>query len=301
MSYYRIWEYPNSNTPFKHCFIKSDRLEKRRELASQNSASILSFLEEKEKQNSDDRFSQSLSRSRRSITDIILCNEFDYFCTFTFDGHKIDRYNFNECKKQLARFFMNFKNRYAPDFKYLVIPEFHQDGAVHFHGVCSGFPDGELTIPEFIYKRHNGELIKLPNIRKYTEWGRYHKKFGFFNCSKIRNYSACAFYVSKYVTKDLITLEKGSAVYLCSQGLCRPKLVFDEDDIPILFTPEFENEYVACGYDRVAEQSDWWVYKECPILDMPLDAIFSSDYSLSDQIKFDDFFNVRFTPYEVDC
>lgn len=305
MSYYRIWEYPNSNTPFKHSFLKRDRLEKGREDASRNSADILQFLEAKEKEKTDERFNQSLSRSRKNILDILLCNEFDYFCTFTFDGQKIDRYNFNECKKQLSKFFMNFKNRYASDFKYLVIPEFHKDGAVHFHGVCSGFPDGELTVPDIVYKRVGEHLVELPNVFNYHEWKRYHKKFGFFNCSPIRNYTACAFYISKYVTKDLITLEKGSCIYMCSHGLNRPKLVFDEEDVPMLFTPEFENEFVAVGYDRVAEQQDWWVHQA---LQRPWEIQQMSDeewfsymfYDSSDQMRIDDFWKVRFTPYEID-
>lgn len=300
MSYYRIWEYPDSNTPFKHTLIKRDRLERGVDKASDNSADILSFLDSKEKEKSDERFSQSLSRSRKSITDIILCNKFSHFCTFTFDSQKIDRYNFKECKKQLTKFFNNFKSRYAPDFTYLVIPEFHKDGAVHFHGVCSGFPDSELTIPDFVFKRVGGELVQLPNVFRYHDWKRYHKKFGFFNCSPIRNYAACAFYVSKYVTKDLITLEKGSAVYMCSQGLNRPKLVFDEDDMPLLFSPEFENDFIVVGYDRVAEQSDWWIHRDVPVYDIPSEYLTNDDYSSADQMFISDFFKVRFSPYEAD-
>lgn len=234
MSYYRVWEYPNSAVPYKHVFIKRDRIEEGREKALKNTAAILEAL------NADEKLQESLSRSKRNITDLILCNPFEYFCTFTFNADKVDRYNYDTCQKKLRKFFNNFKSRYAPDFKYLIIPEFHKDGAIHFHGVCSGFSDGELKENSF----------------GYLDWERYRKSFGFFNCSKIRNYNACAFYVSKYVTKDLVSVGKGRAVYMCSVGLNRPKLIYDEDNIPVLFKPEFENEYCAVVYDRVGFNDD---------------------------------------------
>lgn len=71
---------------------------------------------------------------------------------------------------------------------------------------------------------------------------------GFFNCSPIRDYQRCAFYVTKYVTKDLLNLPKGSSVFLCSKSLKRPELIFDEDDIPALFEPTFENDYVCTAF-----------------------------------------------------
>ena len=184
MSYYRIWEYPNSVVPYKHCYIKRDRKnDSGEDRASKNVSSILAELkkldrEEQTNKSDYEKFDVSLSRSKRCITDIILCNKFDYFCTFTFDESKIDRFNYDVCQKKLRKFFNNFKNRYAPDFKYLIIPEFHKNGAIHFHGVCSGFPAGELITPETVYSRVNGELVQVPNTKCYKDWTRYHKSFG---------------------------------------------------------------------------------------------------------------------------
>lgn len=248
MAFYRVWEYPNSCIPYKHVYVKRDRVEQgRRDKASENTSAILLFLDSKD---NDKKRDDSLSRSKRLITDLILSNPFEYFCTFTFDPLKIDRFDYSVCQKRLSKFFNHFKERYAPDFKYIIIPEFHKDGAIHFHGVCSGFPDGELVVPDYIYKRVDGNYIPYRNYRHYLDWPRYHKSFGFFNCSKIRNYNACAFYVTKYITKDLVDVGKGRAVYMCSKGLERPKLVYDVDDMPLIFNPEFENEYCVVGYER---------------------------------------------------
>lgn len=274
MSFYRVWKYPNSAVPYKHCYVKRDR-EVGKDRALSNVAAILEKLKEIDAEHDDSsKRSDSLSRSRKTVVDLILCNRFEYFCTFTFDAAKIDRYDYDVCQKKLRKFFNNFKTRYAPDFKYLIIPEFHQDGAIHFHGVCSGFPEGELTVPDMVYKRmDNGELVLVPNTKGYVEWGRYHKSFGFFNCSRIANYNACAFYVSKYITKDLLEVGKGRAVYMCSLGLTRPELVFDADDMPCVFTPEYENAYCAVSFQRSDLESDFSVMafnSECPdIFDMP--------------------------------
>lgn len=265
VSFYRVWKYSNSVVPFKHCYMKRERSVRKGmdDRASCNVAAILEELKKLDAEQDEDEFSKlsnNLSRSRKTIVDLILCNRFEYFCTFTFDSSKIDRYNYDVCQKKLRKFFNNFKTRYAPDFKYLIIPEFHKDGAIHFHGLCSGFPDGELTVPDKVYKRtESGEVVAVPNTKGYTEWRRYHKAFGFFNCSRIANYNACAFYVSKYVTKNLLEIGKGRAVYMCSLGLARPELVFDFDDMPCVFTPEYENAYCAVSFQRSDLESDFSV------------------------------------------
>lgn len=263
LSFYRIWEYPSSSVPYKHVLIKRDR-DKIIDRAAQNTSDILAVLDKQEREG---KFAESLSRSKRNIRDLVLCNRFEYFCTFTFDAQKVDRYNYGECQKKLRKFFNHFKDRYAPDFLYLIIPEFHKDGAVHFHGLCSGFPDGELIKPDKVFKRVDGQLTMVPNTRGYLDWPRYHKSFGVFNCSKIRNYDACAFYITKYVTKDLADMEKGKRVYMCSAGLNRPNLVFDTDDVPLLFKPEFENEYCIVAYERADVTEPFlddtgWMYQD---------------------------------------
>lgn len=240
MSFYRIYEYPLNDLQFRHIYVKRDRVVN----AEPKEKPILDLIDDFKKSE------QSLSRARKQIRDIILCNQFDYFCTFTFDSKKIDRYNYDVCRKYISKWFNNFKFRYAPDFKYLVVPEFHQDGAIHFHGLIGGMPKGELTIPEFIYKRNKftDELEQVPNTRMYMDFPRWRENAGFFNCSAIRDYQRCAFYVTKYITKDLLNLPKNSPVFLCSKNLKRPELVFDEDYIPMLFEPTFENDFVCTAF-----------------------------------------------------
>ena len=219
MSLYRVYEYPSSDVPYKHIYLKrgSGKCVKD-DLASVNSASILESLSREEK------FSQALSRARRNIVDLILCNGFEYFCTFTFSDEKINRFDRKEVQKKLTKFFNNFKVRYASDFRYLVVPEKHRNGAIHLHGVCKGFPSNELVMPDVVYKRdqRTGEIVPVPNTPHYMDWPRYREAFGWFSCSPIRSQDRCAFYVSKYITKDMVDVPKGTRLYFRFSGIEPP-------------------------------------------------------------------------------
>ena len=71
------------------------------------------------------------------------------------------------------------------------MPEFHKDGAIHFHGL--------LYIDE-------KELIE--NDNGYLTWLRYQNRFGYISLSKILNKEKTANYISKYLSKDVDIVEK---------------------------------------------------------------------------------------------
>lgn len=257
MSFYRISYYPLRKDCFKHMYFPRRRGRGPEDTADKNTAAILEKLAEDQKRD------ENLSRAQRTIRDLILCNKFDYFCTFTFNSHKVDRYDFGVCKKKITDVFKNYKDRYSNDFRYVIVPEFHKDGGVHFHGLVRGIREEDFTVPEYIWKRDKktDELTKVPNTRKYVDWQYYSKKLGFFSCSRIKNYEKCARYVSKYVTKDLINLKLGQRVFMASTGLNRPELVFDADDVPKMFgVADFSNDFVEIkeSSESFGMLPDWW-------------------------------------------
>lgn len=197
---------------------------------------------------SDVKLDSSLSRSRRLIREYILCNSFDYFCTFTFDGSKVDRKDYVACRKKLTKWLNNFRTRKAPDFRYLIVPERHKDGGWHFHGCVRGLPSGCLYEPEKILKRFGDKLRLVPNTPHYMSWRDYEKSLGYFNLSRIKSVDRCAVYVTKYITKDVVDLALGSQVVLCSKDLNKPELVFDEDNIPRDFVPQYESQFIQMAY-----------------------------------------------------
>lgn len=76
----------------------------------------------------------SLSRSRRFIREISLCNNFTHFVTLTVNKEMCDRYDVDVCQEHLKHILKNYK-KLNKDFKYILITEKHKDGAFHFHGL----------------------------------------------------------------------------------------------------------------------------------------------------------------------
>lgn len=53
---------------------------------------------------------------------------------------------------------------------------------------------------------------------------------------------------------------------MASKNLARPELVFDMDDMPMLFKPEYEDEYVQMAYEPASETVGTYIpvwYGEC--------------------------------------
>lgn len=153
---------------------------------------------------------RSVRRTKMIISDLVQCNEFELFCTFTFDKKKIDRYDIIQVKSAMSKWLENTK-RTNPELKYLIVPEFHKDRqAIHFHALLSGLSES-LLIPT--NKFHNNRSIY--HLKSYS--------YGYNSAIKIDNIDKVSSYVKKYITKDLIS-ETGKKRFWCSQGLSRPKI-----------------------------------------------------------------------------
>lgn len=150
---------------------------------------------------------RSLARSRTMLQDLCLSNNFDLFCTFTFDPKRYNSKIFNFCRMYMNNWIRNAKARHSKHLEYLIVPELHKSGAIHFHALFKNY-EGQLR-PSGVFQ--NGrEVFNIP-----------HWHFGFSTCCKIDNQEAVANYICKYISKDMITFG-GNKRYYCSQGLSRP-------------------------------------------------------------------------------
>lgn len=149
-------------------------------------------------------------RSKNLIYDYARSNLWDWFFTFTFDGSKVDRFDYVTCSKKLSVWLNNVKKRYCSDMVYLVVPEQHENGAWHFHGLFSNC-DGLNMIPSGHYDK-SGRMIY--NI------GRY--KWGFTTATKVGDSSKASAYLCKYVTKSLCDVTKGRHRYWVSSNAKKP-------------------------------------------------------------------------------
>ena len=152
-----------------------------------------------------DRLANNIARARSRIRELASCNPWDYFATFTIDGHKQDRFDLSLYCKRLGEWFGNFNRDYKAHVRYLVVPEQHKNGAYHAHGLLYGIPAGALRTNEY------GHL----------DWPRYRARFGFIGIEPVRDRLATAAYITKYVSKDLDSTshEKGEHLFYASRGL----------------------------------------------------------------------------------
>lgn len=206
--------------------------------------------EAKEKLITDDksRFASSISRARSRVFELAMCNEFQFFCTFTQDQSKRNRFDLTEFRKQFTQYVRNQNRSKEEKIKYVLIPEQHKDGAWHLHGLVSGLRIGDELRPFSLSEKIPLSIKKsIKNGKNVYNWEKYQQKFGFFTCTEIENKVACSRYITKYVSKDFqkTVFDKGEHLYFASQGLKRrvPIVLHCFEPCPVSEW-EFENDYV---------------------------------------------------------
>lgn len=137
----------------------------------------------------------SRARARAAVRDLALCNHFTFFFTWTLDGSLINRYDIDEVKRRVTTFLKNKTHR--NDFSYVIVPEFHKDGAIHFHGLCNL---GSLRLERAV-NPHTGQPLSTDKgqpIFNMPDW-----TLGFSTCIPIdENYERACNYIVKYLNKD---------------------------------------------------------------------------------------------------
>lgn len=143
-------------------------------------------------------------------------NAWEYFITLTFDFRKVGEYSHEKAIDMLKKWINNQKHQNV-NMTYLLVPEFHKDsGHLHFHGLIANVPKWIFTEAR---DAHTGELIIISGLQIYN---LTNYKLGFTTISKIQNQEKVSNYISKYATKDLITL-KNKKRYWYSRNLEKPK------------------------------------------------------------------------------
>lgn len=149
---------------------------------------------------------RNYQKAKAKIADYVRCNEFEWFFTLTFG---FDRYDEEGCFLRLSNWLKNMRRKHGK-FNYLIIPERHKDGAIHFHGVVGNY------LGDFSFSGKYHKQIPIFNI---DDW-----KHGFSTATKIVSKDKTANYITKYVTKDMDQkiVGKGKKKYWCSRGLTLP-------------------------------------------------------------------------------
>ena len=75
---------------------------------------------------------RSIRRAKARVRRLALANDFRWFVTLTLDQQMVDRYDPKEVQKKLRTWLDNNVRRRG--LAYILVPEHHKDGAIHFHG-----------------------------------------------------------------------------------------------------------------------------------------------------------------------
>ena len=101
--------------------------------------------EEKKPEN----IARAVRRAKQNLRDLALCNDMAFFVTLTLDPDIVDRYDMTEITKRLNVWCSNQVQRNG--LAYILVPERHKDGAVHFHGFVNNAVEvvdsGTVSVP----------------------------------------------------------------------------------------------------------------------------------------------------------
>lgn len=240
--------------------------------------STLSKIEKEESIEYDHKLDNSISRARSRILELGLCNKWEYFCSFTIDPKKYDRFNLNVFYSDFSQFLRDQRKKGFP-IKYILVPERHENGAWHLHGLMSDLP----PLVPFYDQLAAGQSVPLKLANGgYLNWVECSKKFGYCSLGYIKSPIKSAFYMSKYMTKDndrLVT-DKGQKLFRCSTGLNRKRKLGDhimrDDRLDALLTHHYK--FVSLGITKQSQRLEW--SDILSFLDDPIDLI--ENHSLSE-------------------
>lgn len=180
-----------------------------------NTATKIDMIRAERKTSTESLIERSIRRSQKHVVDYLSCNSFSLFGTITFAE---DRHNVEHSKRKFMTWLKNQRDRNGI-FGYLFVPEYHKDGAIHFHGVIKDYA-GKLRrsrnakTGKLLYGHKGNERFDLEEFRS-----------GFTRIEPIRqsrdDHARVGNYIRKYITKDMVNIF-GQKRYWASQGLKKP-------------------------------------------------------------------------------
>ena len=208
-------------------------------------------------------------RARTQVRDLARCNEFRYFVTLTLDARSVDRYDAAAVTRKLNTWLDNAVRRYG--LKYVLVPELHKDGAIHFHGFINDalrvVDSGTVIPPE------GGKPKRPRSARQREAWLRegghivYNLpqwKCGFTTALELYgDYNAAVGYVCKYINKEQTKV--GGRWFYHGGDLRRPEVEtvdvdFDELEqagAAIFTTPTLRGvKFAVMGFDKEGDLKD---------------------------------------------
>lgn len=135
----------------------------------------------------DEDIKRSMRRAKSRVRRLALANDFRWFVTLTLSPEKVDRYDDAQVVRKLTTWAHNQVRRMG--LKYILVPERHKDGALHFHGF---FNDALEAVASGHADRQGHMIYNLPG------W-----TLGFTAAIEVYgDYAGAVAYVCKYIGKQ---------------------------------------------------------------------------------------------------
>ena len=183
----------------------------------------------------------SLRRTKIMMNMLLEMNDFDWFCTLTFDKYRIDRTDDRVVFEAYKKYINNIKKQF-PKIGYMCIPERHEDNCIHFHLLINGVTPKQLGLVNsgkvccswayykekiaskeyFERTKHSHELTETDGLPVYniTTFS-----YGFTTVTRIANRERCNSYVKKYIEKALGSTDIFKKRFYYSANLNVPNIV----------------------------------------------------------------------------
>lgn len=152
---------------------------------------------------------RSIARANRRVSELTKCNGdvFDLFVTLTLSAAECDRYHWADVIKRLNKWLSNRVERKG--LAYVLVPELHKDGAIHFHGFMNA---SALKLVD------SGRKWNRKIVYNVADW-----KIGFTTAVKLTgSYMRACNYILKYVRKQTSGGMIGGRYYLHGGHLKEP-------------------------------------------------------------------------------
>lgn len=154
---------------------------------------------------------RSYRRTKNKIFDMVKCNNWEWFFTLTFNPEKIDSFNYEAVTDKLSDWLANMRRK-CPKMKYVVVPEQHESGRWHFHGLFENVED--MVFVDSGKRDKKGRVVY--NVGKY--------RLGWSTATKITDVNKASNYLTKYITKEMCDLTKGKKRYWNSRNVQLPEI-----------------------------------------------------------------------------
>ena len=228
------------------------------------------YLERKYKSRKD-----SIRRSKDKVFDIVKMNDWDFFFTGTFgEDCGFDRYDVDLVCKKVNTLMYNLVKRGKVKY-YIFVPEFHKDGAVHYHGFIKATDSLRYMLA---INPHTGKAIRKGKRRSFVfnwlDWS-----FGFttlMHCyGSVDNMTK---YFCKYITKsaDFPMKHRYYAGGALVRSVPTDYVDLDFNSVPCDVTVTDFGDFKYIAFTSVVDFSDFLL---CFMAQFEINNIFKGGYS----------------------